>query len=72
MGGFPKASNSRMVFILPRAWRAWLDGEAGRLSVTSSEVVRGAIHLLQSQPASVRGAVVADAEREGGTPLDRV
>jgi hypothetical protein len=72
MGGKPKASNDRLVFVLPRVVVAWLDAEAGRLGVTKSAVMRGATHLFRSQPSSVRGAVVADAEREGGTPLERV
>jgi len=72
MGGKPKASNERLVFVLPRVVVAWIDAEAGRLGVTKSAVMRGAAQLFRSQPSSVRGAVVADAEREGGTPLERV
>ena len=54
------------------AMRAWVRGEAKRLSATSSDVVRGAVLLLQSQPPNVREAVVRDAIREGDTPLERV
>jgi hypothetical protein len=62
---------TRMSFVLPVVFRAWLHEESHRLGATSSDVVRGAIALLRSQPPHVRGAVV-DAEREGGTPLERV
>jgi Arc/MetJ-type ribon-helix-helix transcriptional regulator len=54
------------------AMRSWVRGEAGRLAVTSSDVVRGAVRLLQAQPPDVRDAIVRDAMQEGDTPLDRV
>lgn len=54
------------------AMRAWVREEAGRLHVTSSDVVRGAVHLLQAQPPAVREAIVRDAVREEDAPLERV
>ena len=52
--------------------RGWVRTEAQRLAVTSSDVVRGAVQLLQEQPPNVREAIVRDAVQEGETPLDRV
>ena len=46
MGGKPKASNERLVFVLPRVVVAWIDAEAGRLGVTKSAVMRGAAQLV--------------------------
>lgn len=54
------------------AMRAWVQHEAKRLHVTSSDVVRVAVQLLQAQSPNVREAIVRDAERDGGTPLERV
>ena len=59
-------------FRFGRQMRAWVRQEAQRLSVTSSDVVRGAVAHFQAQPPRVREAVVREAVQEGDTPLDRV
>lgn len=59
-------------FRFGRRMRSWVRQEAERLSVTSSDVVRGAVAHFQAQPPRVREAIVRDAVREGETPLDRV
>jgi Arc/MetJ-type ribon-helix-helix transcriptional regulator len=57
---------------LPIRVREWVRAEAEALAVTSSDVVRGALHLLQAQPADVRREVIRDAERESESPAGRV
>lgn len=86
MAGPLRASNTRMNFILSRARRAWLDGEAERLAafggmfakVTASNCVRAAVEHFAQQSDEIRRAIVAaygrsDAEPEAGTapPPDR-
>lgn len=58
---------------LPRLVRDWVRAEADRLGVTSSDVLRGALHLLRAQPAEVRRRAVDEAARdeEAGSGQDQ-
>lgn len=68
MPGPIRPENTRVSVIVARTLRSWLAGEATRLGVSSSDVVRGALDWFRRQPPEVRRGIVESAmpPPEGG------